>query len=366
MTIAAFTLSTLKKKRVLVAPLEWGLGHATRCVPVIKELLRQGAEVILAADGRPYAFLEKEFPELPIVRFPGYGITYPANDRLALHLALRLPGIRKRIKEEQQAIEKIVDEHAIDIIISDNRFACRTSRTHNVYITHQLHVKAPFAEKFISNVHKKYYDRFDEIWVPDTEGPRNLSGELGHTELNNPFIRYVSSLTRFEDPGPWNSRPMKWWLVALLSGPEPQRTIFENLLLEELSKFTEETLIIRGTPEGAPVTHHDLQHVKMVDHLADADMENSLLSTHLVLSRPGYSTICDLSALGISPIVVPTPGQTEQEYLAHYHEQGGRVVVMQQKNMNLSEAIRKHTQMLPFNIYPEHSLLERRVKSLLQ
>ena len=153
-------MKLIAKKRVLVAPLDWGLGHATRCVPVIRELVRQYAEVILAADGRPFAFLENEFPDLPILRLPGYGITYPKHGKLGLHLLFRAPGIAKKIRKEKKAIEMLVKENNIDIIISDNRFACRTDKTFNVYITHQLNVKAPFGENFATRFHKKYYEKF--------------------------------------------------------------------------------------------------------------------------------------------------------------------------------------------------------------
>lgn len=354
------------KKRVLVAPLEWGLGHATRCVPVIRELLRQDAEVILAADGRPFDFLEKEFPELPILRFPGYGISYPGNSWLGLHLALRMPLIMRNIRREKKQIEQMVDEHAIDIIISDNRFACRSAKTLNVYITHQLNIKAPFAENFISKTHRNYYDRFDQVWVPDAEGKRNLSGALGHTEENNPFIRYTGPLTRFADADPWNSRPLKWWLVVMLSGPEPQRSIFERIVLEELPKFTEDVLVVRGIPGEAPLPAHSLPHVTIVNHLPANKLKEALLSTHHVLCRPGYSTLSDLAALDVCPVVVPTPGQTEQEYLAEYHAAQNHLVHVRQKKFNLGEAIRMKTQMVPFSVLPDHALLEKRVRSILK
>jgi predicted glycosyltransferase len=356
----------MTKKRVLVAPLDWGLGHATRCVPVIRELIRQDAEVILAADGRPYEFLEKEFPDLRLIRFPGYDITYPKHRFMGLHFALRSPVLLKKIKEERRRISEIVTEHGIEVIISDNRLACRTSRTYNIYITHQLSLKAPFAAQWLSKKHHDYYDKFDEVWVPDADTKRNLSGDLGHSDGNNPFVRYTGPLTRFEDPGPWNSRPMKWWMVVMLSGPEPQRSIFERIVLDELSKFTEDTLVIRGIPGDEPLPQHALPHVTIVNHLNDEELKEALLSTHNVLCRPGYSTLCDLSTLGLSPIVVPTPGQSEQEYLAAYHEEQQHLVNAKQKNFNLGEALRRKFQMLPFGVVPDAEMLARRVRSALK
>ncbi|MDQ3110351.1 MAG: glycosyltransferase [Bacteroidota bacterium] len=349
-----------------MAPLDWGLGHATRCVPVIRELLRQGAEVILAADGRSYAFLQMEFPDLLLLRLQGYGITYPKHGMLGLHLLMNAPAITGKIKKEKKAVEEIVKEYAIDIIISDNRFACRTDKTLNVYITHQLNVKSPFGGKFANRFHRNYYEKFDEIWVPDSEGNMNLSGELGHAAITETPYRYIGPLTRFPQADLLNSRPKKWWLVVLLSGPEPQRSVFEKIILEELSKHMEETLIVRGMPDGTDKASHPYPHVTMIDHLEDKRLAEEILSTHYIVSRPGYSTLCDLSALNVSPIVVPTPGQTEQEYLAAYHAAQNNVVNRAQKKLNLREAIAAFHHINLFGVYPDYKALEKRVKGILK
>ncbi len=358
-------LSTIKK-RVLVAPLNWGLGHATRCVPVIHELLKQGAEVILAADGRAYAFLEKEFPDLHLIRFPDYNITFPKHGMLALHLLLNSASISKKIKAEKKAVEEIVREFAIDVIISDNRFACRSDKTFNVYITHQLHIKAPFGEKIANRIHKKYYEAFDEIWVPDVDGNINLSGELGHDAITERPHRYVGPLTRFPQADLLNSRPRKWWVVVLISGPEPQRSIFEKIVLEELAKYMEECLVVRGIPEGTDNISHPFPHVTMIDHMEGNKLSEALLRAHYVVSRPGYSTLCDLSALNISPIVVPTPGQTEQEYLAKFHESQNNVVVQKQKDFNLRNAINSYHHINLIGVFPDAEAVTKRVKGALK
>ncbi|CAN5176618.1 glycosyltransferase [soil metagenome] len=357
---------TTQKKRVLVAPLDWGLGHATRCVPVIRELLRQGAEVILASDGRAYSFLKKEFPDLHLIRLPGYGITYPKHGLLALHLIFKSYSISKKIKEEKNAVEKIIQEFAIDVVISDNRFACRGNKTLNIYITHQLNLKSPFGQNFANRIHRKYYEAFDEIWVPDAAEKENLSGELGHDAITERPHRYVGPLTRFPQADLLNSRPRKWWLVVLLSGPEPQRSIFEKIILEELAKHMEEVLLIRGITDGDNKVKHPYPHVTMVDHMEDEKIYEALLRTHYVVCRPGYSTLCDLSALNISPIVVPTPGQTEQEYLAAYHATKNNVVVQKQKEFNLRDAINLYHHINLLGVFPDPEALAKRVKGILK
>jgi len=353
------------KKRVLITPLDWGLGHATRCVPVIRECLRQRMDVVLAADGKPYHFFEKEFPKLPLIRFPGYGITYPKHSLLGLHLLLQSPRIANRISSEKKLIKKIVQENAIDIIISDNRFCARTEKTMNIFITHQLRVKSPFGEKLATTLHRTYYERFDQLWVPDVEGKKNLSGDLGHDVDTERPVRYLGPLTRFQTADILNPREKKWWLVVVLSGPEPQRSIFEKIILNELAKFMEDVLIVRGLTDKEQETSHPYPHVTMVNHLPDVELKEELLSSHFVLCRPGYSTLCDLSALGISPIVVPTPGQTEQEYLAEYHAVENKVLNVPQKKFNLGQAIRSYHQMNPLGVLPDEWALEKRVRSLM-
>jgi uncharacterized protein (TIGR00661 family) len=353
------------KKRVLVTPLDWGLGHATRCVPIIRELLRQRVEVFLAADGKPYSFFEKEFPKLPLIRFPGYKITYPKHSLLGLHLLLQSPRIANRIRIERKTIKKIVADNGIDVIISDNRFGARTDKTLNIFVTHQLKVKSPFGEKITTALHRAYYERFDQVWVPDAEGKINLSGELSHGVDTEKPVRYIGPLTRFEQSDILNLREKKWWLVVLLSGPEPQRGIFEKIILSEAAKFMEDILIIRGVIDGEKNVSHPFPHVTMVNHLPDDEMKEELLSSHYVLCRPGYSTLCDLSALHISPIVVPTPGQTEQEYLAAYHAEENKVVNVSQKKFNLGKAVRSYHKMNELGVFSDEWALEKRVRSLL-
>ncbi|MBI3510898.1 MAG: glycosyltransferase [Bacteroidetes bacterium] len=353
------------KKRVLIAPLDWGLGHATRCVPVIKEFLRQKADVILAAGGKPAKFLKKEFPDLRVLKFPGYNITYPRHRFLALHLAMLSPFIAARVRNERKTIRKIVAENEIDIIVSDNRFGCRTPETYNVYITHQLNVLTPFGKKAATKFHKKYYELFDEVWVPDVDGKINMSGELGHEEGNHPFTHYVGPLTRFLPQDILESRKQKWWLTIVLSGPEPQRSILEKTVMDECAKFSEEILLVRGLPEGGKKTERKFPHVTIADHMNDDELKENLMASMHVLCRPGYSALCDLSALNITPIVIPTPGQTEQEYLAGYHSQMRHLVSFPQKKFNLGKAIREKAQMNLFGIYADKLALERRVRKVL-
>ncbi|HEU4716593.1 MAG TPA: glycosyltransferase family protein [Bacteroidia bacterium] len=353
------------KKRILISPLDWGLGHATRIVPVMRELEKQGAEVIIAAGGRPYYFLKKAFPGNEIIEAGGYDITYPRNGNLGLHLLKKLPGMARKVKEEKKLAEKIAAEKNIDIIISDNRFAFFSERTHNVYITHQLNVKTPKGFGIANAIHRKYFGKFDEVWVPDFPGAENLSGSLGHGTEHKKNTFYVGPLSRFSERIS-SVQEKKWQVIALLSGPEPQRTMFEEKIIEQAADLNGRVLIVRGTPEEKEEAKSAESTVVLKNHLADEELVAEISSAEVVLSRGGYTTLCDLFYLGVPFVAVPTPGQTEQEYLAALHSANGNLFTMTQEKFSLREAFEKGKNLEPISIHDNERRLERAVKELLQ
>lgn len=366
-----------KRKRVLIAPLDWGLGHATRCVPVIREFVQQGAEVFLAADGRGYDFLKTEFPGLPLLHFAGYHITYPKNKGLTFHLLLDAPRIIKRIKGEQAKLEELIEKQNIDLVVSDNRFGCWSPKAYCVYITHQLRIQAPVGARVASQVHKHYIEQFNEVWVPDVKSDiENFSGKLAHPlpyKINN--LHYIGALTRFRHSD-WNpGAEKKYELLVMLSGPEPQRTLFEEIILKQLADLPVRTLLLRGIPDGADFAS-PYPWLEIRKHLPTAELIDALNASTYVLCRSGYSTICDLAPFMGSPIFVPTPGQTEQEYLAKYLAGKKKAIVFTQKSFDLKTALLQAAAKAPFNVglvHPENGealdwtngVLAERVKRLL-
>ena len=133
----------MTRKKILVAPLDWGLGHATRCIPLILELQRQEHEVIIAADGNCARILREAFPELSHIYLKSYGLTYSAALPAWLKIILQLPEIFFYIHREHAALEKIIRQHSIEIVISDNRFGLWNKSLKTVYITHQVMIKCP-------------------------------------------------------------------------------------------------------------------------------------------------------------------------------------------------------------------------------
>ena len=300
------------KKRILIAPLNWGLGHATRCIPILNALLKYDFEPILASDGNALAFLRKEFPNLEYIELPSYNITYPRNGSFKWHFLKKSPSILSSIKKEQKVISSLVDSRRIDGIISDNRFGVFSKKIPSVYITHQLNVHSGSTSWISSKFHRRKIHRFDECWVPDTINS-SLSGELSNSKNIKIKVKYIGHLSRFKK----ETVETEYDLLVLLSGPEPQRGILENLLLEQLNNFEGNIAFVKGVIEDKQ-TKVVNENMTTYNYLNSFELNEVINKSALLLSRSGYSTIMDLARLGKKVFFIPTPGQYEQEYLANH------------------------------------------------
>lgn len=177
-------------KKILICPLNWGLGHATRCVPVINSFLKQGAEVFLASDGVALEFLKKEFPLLTVFQLPEYNVQYQQSGNMTIGILLQSPKIFMAISKERKAIEKIIQENNIDVVVSDNRYGCYSKKIKSVFITHQLFIQTPvalgFLKPLINYINNHYIKKYSAVWVPDVASENNLSGKLSHQ--SKPFL----------------------------------------------------------------------------------------------------------------------------------------------------------------------------------
>jgi predicted glycosyltransferase len=358
--------------RILVCPLDWGIGHATRCVPVIRQLLQQKHDVIIAADGRPLDFLREYFPELEFIRLSGFRVSYPVKNNMVLKMAFQSPSILYGIYREHKRLNMIIRDHRIDVVISDNRFGMWSRKAYCVYITHQVRIKAPermkWAEPLLYRAHHWITRHYDECWIPDIPGTNNLSGDLSHRQPLPENGHYIGFLSRFDNdnslvtPDDGTKGPE---LLIMLSGPEPQRTVFEDMILKELAAKPQPNIVIlRGLP-GNHEQSSPLPGVTMYNHLPDKEIIRLIRSAGTIICRPGYSTIMDLVTLGRNALLVPTPGQTEQEYLAGYLSEEGMFVMMRQEGFSLGEAIKAGKQ-LPgiINFRNNPSLLEAAASGL--
>ena len=335
------------KTRVLIAPLDWGLGHATRCIPIIKELISQNCEVFIAAGGKGGFLLKKEFPSSVFLRINCYKIKYSSNKKwLPFKLFLQFPGIIFSIWKENLWLKKIVNKYRIDAVISDNRFGIYSKKIPSVYITHQLLIKTGniFSEKILQKLHYYFIKKFSICWVPDFK-ENGLAGELSHPEKIPSNIVYIGPLSRFEI---LNDVPKIYDLLISVSGPEPQRTLFEKMILSQLKNFEKRTLFVRGLPEEIEELKTERESMKIVNHLSAEELNKAFQQSKMIISRSGYTTIMDLAKLGKNAVLVPTPGQTEQEYLSHFLMQKKYFYSVEQDKFSLDSVLTKVSS-FPFN-----------------
>ncbi|MBK8558260.1 MAG: glycosyltransferase [Lewinellaceae bacterium] len=322
-------------KRILVTPLNWGLGHATRSIPLIRALESAGWEPVLASDGAALQLLRVEFPHLPCFELPTYGIRYAGNNMIR-NMAWQSPRILYAIRAEHAAVKQLVTKHQIKGILSDNRYGCFDARISSVLLTHQLKMRVPVPalQWTVNGLLRLAFAKFDGIWVPDAPGTPNLTGALSHGTFRHPNIRYTGILSRMNV----YPRDEDYDVAVILSGPEPQRSILEEKLLGEAMLMPQKFIFIQGKPKTRK--HHFVaDNIEVVSYLSSKELNDVMLSSHAIVCRSGYSSIMDLAALGKKALLIPTPGQTEQEYLGEQLRMQGCFVTQPQDKIRLQEGL---------------------------
>lgn len=359
--------------RVLVAPLDWGLGHATRCIPIIKELLNQKCKVTIAATDVQEALLREEFPSLTFVKLPGYRIKYDKNRALTVfRLLWSVPKILIRIKRERAWLSRFAARESLDLVISDNRYGLTSPGILCIFMTHQLLIKTPFgptADRLLRKLNYRLIRQFSRCWVPDTLRT-GLAGELSHPRQLPPIpTRYIGWLSRFKKEA---ATVCEATVLALLSGPEPQRTILEKLILRQAMAMEQHKgprlVLVRGLPKGGPPLPSLPPWIIVFDHLPTSILQEHILQARLVIARSGYSTIMDLQRLGKPALFIPTPGQTEQEYLGRYLATKGWASCADQNAFSLAAAFRLAGTVAGSLTPPEtpDNVLQEEIKNVLE
>ena len=338
-------------RRILISPLDWGLGHASRIIPLINRYIEQGDIVIIAGSGLSLNLLKKQFPGLKSIEIPSFKMKYSAGKSQVWAVAKAFPKLIYYSICEHQALKRIVKEENIDFIISDNRFGLYHKTVPCAYITHQLMIKLPrtwsFLEGFVAFVHRCIINKFTECWVPDFEKvEHSLAGELSHPAKLPRNVKYIGVLSRFYELGVRNccaseSRSktcfdyaersqqsplgneelgVRSFILAILSGAEPQRTIFEKELLASLQNDPHENIILVQGKIEAEQKVTKVGKVTMYNYMSIEELQENILQADEIICRSGYSSIMDLYTLGKlkNATFIPTPGQTEQEFLAEY------------------------------------------------
>jgi len=327
------------QKHILVCPLNWGLGHASRMIPVIYAFLHRGCKVTIVASDGAMQLLREEFGDLAnYINFPGINIRYSAGNTQIWALALQLPAFWLSMWAERRFARRMVKSIHPHIIVSDNRYGLKAHGALSVFVTHQLHILLPpqikWLERSLNYLILRMIKSFDHCLVPDYETPPGLAGMLSHvTHLQG--LKYLGPLSRFQLSGREYVKPYPWlpdqFFLILLSGPEPQRTLLEKRLIVELTGET--CIIFRGLP-GKSQPRWEGTHL-FFDHGDTSLMAWCIQQAKVVICRSGYSSIMDLQVYGKKCVFIPTPGQTEQEYLARSLAEAGHTTSLQQSNTHL-------------------------------
>ncbi len=356
------------KKNILICPLDWGLGHATRCIPIIKELLKfDNTKLIIAADKRPLDLLKSEFPDLEFVRFPGYKITYSKKGNLIIKMLSLLPSIFLGIYKEHQTLKTIINNHKIDIVISDNRFGLWNKNVYSIFMTHQIMIKLPiflgFLEPLLYRINKLFINKYNECWIPDFDGTNNISGDLSH-KYNLPANSYfIGPLSRFNNKKA--NGDYKYNVTAIISGPEPQRTIFEELIINQLKRTSLKSAIVSGKTEETKKEHQLSENIKQYSSLNQDELLKIIQDSEIIICRSGYSSIMDLATLGKKAVFVPTPGQTEQEYLAKYHKIKEYFYYTAQNKFDIIKSLKKAEQYYIEGFVNDYKALNKRIEFII-
>lgn len=325
----------MSSKKILVAPLNWGLGHATRCIPIIEALENNGYTPIIASDGVALQMLQKEFPHLQSLELPSYHIEYAKNGAFFKWKMIKnSPKMIEAILQEKKTIRQWIDEYDIAGIISDNRLGVYSKKIPSVFITHQLNVLTGNTTWISSKVHQHIIKKFNQCWIPDVETKPNLSGKLGHLENPEENIKYIGPLSRLHR----KPTDKKYDLMVILSGPEPQRGMLEAQLTQEMGQFKGKVVFIKGKIEPEQKIEQ-ADNVTYYNFMNTEELENTFNESEIVLCRSGYTTIMDLAQLGKKAFFIPTPGQYEQEYLAKKLKKEGLVPFARQEDFKIENLL---------------------------
>lgn len=300
-------------KKIIIAPLNWGLGHATRCVPVINTLLENNFTPIIASDGIALDFLKQEFPNLEHLILPTYNISYHRN--LKLGLLFQIPQILNSVRKEKKVIDNFIKTNKDVVgIISDNRFGVRSNLVPSVYITHQVNVLSGNTTFLTSYFHQEIIKKFDECWIPDNENSQ-FSGKLSSTKRNL-NTRFIGVLSRFKK----EVLEQKIDVLVILSGPEPNRTFLENKLIPEFKNDSRNIVFVLGKVESEQKKWTS-ENIIFYNYLLSNELQEKMSSSKVIVCRSGYSSIMDLAVLKKKVFLIPTENQYEQEYLAEFLEE---------------------------------------------
>lgn len=345
------------QKYILFGVLNWGLGHATRSIPIIELLQKRGHKICIASDGKALKLLKKSLHDVDFLELHSFEIQYAAKRKnFRKKIIAQLKHLQKKATKDLELTEVFIKERKVDLIISDNAFGVRSKKIKSIYITHQLNVLSGWTTFFTRFLHYQSMKLFDEIWVPDVKNQPNLSGKIGHLKNKGKLpLCYIGPLSRLKK----TETNLDYKYAFILSGPEPQRGMLENKILNFAKNLKEPSILVRGSFEELNLTKgKNNQKLEIKDYCTSIELEKIINSSEIIVCRSGYTSLMDLLQLKKKAIYIPTPGQFEQEYLGKHIAEMGWGTVINQDNFDQLRTLEAHLPSSNFPAFNQNLLLK--------
>ena len=364
------------KRRILFVPLDWGLGHATRLVPLIEEAVRCGDEVWIGGNGRSGAWLKVRFPDLPFEVAPAWTLHH--HKHLAWDFLGNLFSFGRGLRADRRWANQTAERLGLTHLVSDHRYGLKVDAGKDgvvsVLVLHQAVPALPglwrwprwmeAASWLLWPWFRRTMRDFDEVWIPDhAEKARALAPALSHfgglRNLGLP-VRYLGWQSRWSGFGVGLPQTNGEALLVVLSGPEPARSLWEANLLQQWQDWAKQEdldgpasfWMVRGLPDSAapltsaaPFTSARVPTFGYWNSPDDATLATLMAGAGLIISRPGYSSLMDYAVWNQSQdrpalhiCLVPAGGHSEQAYLAHKLDREGQAQRQSESSLNLRDA----------------------------
>lgn len=299
----------LTGKKILYGCLDWGNGHIARSVPLILQLQSQGNHVFFMGSPEQQTVLSRYGFTGTFKELPPTGFRFKGDGNFVLEALRNVRIVSKAVRRDQERVSDYAQAHGIDLILSDHRYGVRCDTIPSVFITHQVELP-PKTNPVARWIHRKWMARFNSIWIMDDEQNR-LAGTLSRFVPGSCYIGHYSrfSLT--------NSTTESGKVVAVISGPEPYAEQFFNEMVKAANTSQQKWTIVCSANYAAAAGLK--KGTILVNNWKRAD--EAIASAEYVVSRNGYTTLMDLTVLQKKAILIPTPGQLEQQYLAVLHRE---------------------------------------------
>jgi uncharacterized protein (TIGR00661 family) len=319
------------------------LGHATRSLPIIRKLLREGEDLTIVSHGNSLEFLKEELRGEEIKYFDIKDYPIPVSETKGEFIAksfIYWPRFMRRMNRGIKFVTRLSERERFDVILSDGRYDIYSRRIPSYLITHQVRILNPFKLKILefgSEIFNLFFlKRFRKFLIPDYEND-DLSGRLSHDLklIKKNHLSYIGVLSDFK------KREIGKDIDYLfsLTGPEPQRGILERILMEQVKELDGRKIFTLGRPDLIRVEKEG--NIKIHGIVNKEKREELMNRAKLIISRSGYSTIMDLAVIKTKALLIPTPGQIEQEYLADFHNRKGNFYSVKQENLHLLANIKE-------------------------